>query len=519
MAVLTDRRVKVTQNDFSGGQNSSDEPAGIGKTQAQLLQNCIITRKGKCTERNGITKLGTANSTTNKILGIFHYNAGAALDTLLRARATKIQRLSADFSDWTDITGLTTLTTGLTTNFAQALDRCFILNGTDNVFSIDSSFTVTDEGNSNTNFPKTTFAEFATNNRMFASGSLTDSERDYVWFSNALAPQTWVRDTNYFKVRSGNGGKVTWLKMFKEFELIIYKNDSIFVLNMDGVTPLTDWSLKPLSTVIGCPAGRTVADIGNDHIFLANDGVRLLSRTTFDKLRVGVISDPIRDIIDDINQDAIEESCGWFENGLYILNVPTGTSTVPDRTLIWDSIAAQRNGDPNSAWTTVPKGTWNFSCMSSFGFGDNEKTFVSGSSLATSLCYKVFNGTTDDGTAIVQRIITRQQDFDESFVNKIFDPVQFIADGGSDALYLIEMQVDGGGWLTVGTIDLTGGLQTPFDTPATTTVALNSDETFRTKFAGKGKYVEFRITNSESGTIPTFLEYTVYAKPFQGRIS
>lgn len=516
---LLSSRVKLSQNDFSGGQNSGDEPASIGATQAQLLQNCIITRKGKCAQRNGITKLGTANSTTNRILGLFHYNAGSALDTLLRARLTKIQRLNAGYTDWTDITGLTALTTGLDTNFAQAIDRCFILNGTDNVFSIDSSFTVTDEGNTNTDFPKTTFAEWATNNRMFASGSITDAERDYVWFSNALDPQTWDRTINLFKVRSGNGGKVTWLKMFKEFELIIYKNDSIYVLEMSGATPLTDWDVKPLSTVIGCPAGRTVCDIGNDHIFLANDGVRLLSRTTFDKLRVGVISDSIRDIMDDINQDAIETSNAYFENGLYILNVPTGTSSVPDRTLIWDSIAANRNGDPNSAWTTVPKGTWNFSCMSSFGFGDNAKTFVSGSSLNTSLCYKVLNGTTDDGTAIVQRIVTKQQDFQEPFLMKVFDPSQFIADGGSDALYLVEMQVDGTGWLTVGTIDLTGSLQTPFDTPQTTTVVLNSDESFRTKFAGKGKYVEFRITNSESGTVPTFLEYSTYAKAYSGRIS
>lgn len=518
MALLTHNRAKVTQSDFSGGQNSADDGASIGKNQAQLLQNCIITKEGRCSQRAGITELGTDNSTTNVILGLTHFSAGSALDTMLRARATKIQRLASDFSDWEDITGLTSLTTGLTTNFAQALDQCFIMNGTDNVFSVDSALSVTDEGDTNTDFPKTTFAEWASNNRMFASGSLTDSERDYVWFSNALDPHTWDRGSNVFKVRSGGGGKVTWLKMFKEFELIIYKSDSIFVLDMSGATPLTDWELKPLSTVIGCPAGRTVCDIGNDHIFLANDGVRLLSRTTFDKLKIGVISDPIRDIIEDINQDAISTANGWFENGLYILNVPTGTSTVPDRTLIWDSVAAARNGDPNSAWTTVPKATWNFSCMSSFGFGDNEKTFVGGASLATSLCYRVLNGTTDAGTAITQRIITREQDFDEPFLQKIFDPSQFIAETGSDAIYLIEIKVNDGAWLTVGQIDLAGGLQTPFTTPATTVELQDLPGNFRTKFAGRGNYVSFRITNSESGKIPTFFEYSTYARPYPGRV-
>ena len=518
MAVLTSKRVKITQSDFSGGQNSSDDSAKIGLTQAQLLQNCIITRKGRCTGRKGITELGTDNSTENIILGLFHYNAGGALDTMLRARATKIQRLDADYADWSDVTGLTALTTGLTTNFEQALDRCFILNGTDNVHSIDTSLTVTDELNDSDSFPLTTFAEWASNNRMFASGSITDSERDYVWFSDSLDPQTWDRSLNVFKVRSGRGGKVTWLKMFKDFELIIYKNNSIFVLDMEGTTPLTDWELKPLSTAIGCPAGRTVADIGNDHVFLGNDGVRLLSRTTYDKLRVGVISDPIRDIIDGINQDAVHKANAQFENGLYILNVPTGSSAVCDRTLIWDSVAAARNQDPSSAWTVVPKATWNLSCMSSFGFGDYINTFVGGSSLGDSLCYKVLNGTTDNGTAITQQIITKEQDYDEAFLQKIFDPSQFIAETGSDGIYLIEMKINEGAWLAVGQMELSGGLVTPFTTPAVTVLDINSTHNFRTKFSGRGHYVSFRITNSESGTTPTFLEYTTYAKPFQGRM-
>ena len=518
MAVLTANRVKFRQSDFSAGQNSSDEPASIGKNQAVLLQNCIITKNGKCTERLGITKCGTANSTTNIILGLTHFSAGTTLDTMLRARATKIQRLNAGFTDWTDISGLTSLSSGKTTNFVQALDKCFILNGTNNVFSVDSTLTVTDEGNTNTDFPRTTFAEWTPNNRMFASGSLTQTERDYVWFSNSIDPQTWDRIINLFKVRSGDNGKVTWLKSFKEFELIIYKNDSIFVLNMDGATPLTDWDLKPLSVAVGCPAGRTVCDTGNDHVFLGNDGVRLLSRTQFDKLRVGIISDPVRDIIDSINQDAIGTANASFENGLYILNIPTGTATMPDRTLIWDSIAAARNGNPNSAWTTVPKATWNFSCMSSFGFGDNLKTVVAGSGTATSLCYKVLNGTSDDSTAITQRIITRQNDYDEAFSKKIFDPSQFIAEGGSDAIYLVEMQVDEGGWVTVGQIDLTGNLQTPFTTPAVTVAFANATKNFRTKFAGRGNYVQYRITNSTLDTTPTFIEYTTYARPYEGRI-
>lgn len=463
----------------------------------------------------------TADSLEIKpILGLTTYAVGTTYNKPIRAMDTKIQELNANTLTWDNITGLTALTADLPTNFIQGLDRLFILNGTDNVFSIDSSLTVTDEGNGNTNFPRTTFAEWTANNRMFASGSLTQANRDIVWFSDALAPQTWNRSTNLFKVRSGGGGKVTWLKMFKEFELIIYKNDSIFVLQMEGATPLTDWTLKPLSVVVGCPAGRTVCDIGNDQIYLANDGVRLLSRTSFDKLRVGVISDPIRDIIEDINQDSIQNSVGFFENGIYLLGVPVGTSTIPNRWVMWDSFSAARTGDPNGSWTTIPTDVWNMSCMTSFGFGDNIKTIIGGDARALGLCYKVLSGNTDNGSTIVQDIITKEHDFGEPFARKVFDPVRFTAETGSDASYTYSIDIDHTGFSSIAsTGTLSGALQTPFTTPATTggSEALNSS--YRSKFAGKGNSARLRINNAVYNKRPTFIEYELFARPYVGRIS
>ena len=453
------------------------------------------------------------------ILGITRFYVGTTYDKVIRAKNTDIQELNTNFKTWDNITGLTGLTAGLTTNFVQANDRLFILNGTDNAFSINSSLTVTDEGNANTDVPRGTFGEYASNNRLFVSGSLTQADRDLVWFSDALDPQTFNRSTNVFSVAKGRGGKVTWLKMFKEFELIIYKDTNIYVLKMDGATPLTDWDLNPLSIAIGCPAGRTVQDIGNDHIFLANDGVRLLSRTTFDKLRVGVISTPIQDIIDDINQDAIQNSCGIFENGLYILGVPVGTSTTPNRFMIWDSIAAVRNGDPNSAWTTIPADTWNISCFTSHSFGDNIKTIVAGEATALTLSYKVLSGNTDNGTTVTQKIVGREHDFGDPFVKKIFDPVQFVAETGSDAVYNYYIERDRLGFSSISTSGtLSGGLVTPFTTPATTGGADQKFSNLRTKFIGRGNVARLQVTNSVYNKRPTFLEYTIHARPYPGRL-
>ena len=517
--VYIDGTIASYSTDTTGVDALSDDSA----VALNLGNNAAVTRTfdGELDDLRIYDGAFAADSLEIKpILGLTTFAVGTTYNKPIRAMDTKIQELNANGLTWDSITGLTTLTADLPTNFIQGLDRLFILNGTDNVFSIDSALTVTDEGNGNTNFPRTTFAEWTANNRMFASGSLTQSLRDIVYFSDALAPQTWNRTTNLFKIRSGGGGKVTWLKMFKEFELIIYKNDSIFVLQMEGTTPLTDWTLKPLSVVVGCPAGRTVCDIGNDQIYLANDGVRLLSRTSFDKLRVGVISDPIRDIIEQINQDSVQNSVGFFENGLYLLGVPVGTSTIPNRWMIWDSFSAARTGDPNGSWTTIPTDTWNMSCMTSFGFGDNLKTIIGGDARSVGLCYKVLSGNTDNGATVVQNLISREMDFGEPFARKIFDPVRFTCETGSDANYAYSIQIDGGGFSSIAsTGTLSSALVTPFVTPATTGGADANNSSFRTKFVGKGNLAQLQITNSVYNKRPTFIEYELFARPYVGRIS
>lgn len=445
-----------------------------------------------------------------QIRGMTRFKSGAT-DLLLRIKNTDLQKLSADFKSWTNID--TGFTADKTTNFVQADDKIFVLNDTDNVHSMDTGETVTDEGNTNTDPPRALYGEWANNNRFFIL------DGDLVYFSDALDPQTYDRANNLFRVRKGSRGVGRWLKMFKEFELIIYMDESIHVLDMNGSTPLTDWNLKPLSITVGCPAGRTVQDIGNDHIFLARDGVRLLSRTPFDKLQVGVISERIQDIIDGINWDSIGTACSWFEDNKYILSVPTGTSAIPDRTVIWDSIAAKKMGDPAMGWTVLPKDDWCLSVFSTFEFGDNLLTVVAGDSRDLSLTYKVLSGNTDNGQAITQRIIGAEIDFGDRVSKKIFDPLQVIAHGGSDSTYTVELELDRKGSVQVGTLSTTGALITPFTTPATTGSGGRKEKTMRTKRLGRGNTARVTIKHEAYNKRPTFVEYTLYARNLQGRAS
>jgi hypothetical protein len=64
---------------------------------------------------------------------------------------------------------------------------------------------------------------------------------------------------------------------------------------------------------------------------------------------VGVISYPIQDVIDEINWAAVENATAIFWNNRYLLSVPTGTSTVNNTTLCYNT--------NTQSWTGVWRGT------------------------------------------------------------------------------------------------------------------------------------------------------------------
>ena len=86
--------------------------------------------------------------------------------------------------------------------------------------------------------------------------------------------------------------------------------------------------------------------------FLSRTGVRSIRRTMEENMvasDVGVISYPIQDVIDEINWAAVENATAIFWNNRYLLSVPTGTSTVNNTTLCYNT--------NTQSWTGVWQGT------------------------------------------------------------------------------------------------------------------------------------------------------------------
>jgi len=454
-----------------------------------------------------------AQIAVDRIYGLTRYEVGTTVDRVYRIVNTSLQRLDDDFKDWTDID--TGFTADLVTNFVQAKDILFILNGTENVHTMDSGENITDEGNTNADPPRTTVGEYMPNNRLFLSGSKTIAERDYVWFSDSLDPQTFDRNVNVFKVRSGGGGAIKALKQFRQDELIIYKEDSIFMLsNTFGSTPLTDWTLTVVNPNIGCKAGRSVINLGNEHIFLSDDGVRLLTRTEFDTIRNGIVSEPVNDIILRINKDAIDTACAGFVDNKYVLAVPIDSATQPNYILIWDRIATKNTGNLNSGWTVIPTDTWQPSVFQTFEFSDNKTTLLMGDNRNFSTVYKCFSGNTDNGATIEMKLDTIEH-FADGVQKAIWYPLHVVAESTNSTQVNISASGDTTEFRDIGNYDVSqgSGVDFPVDFPISFAGGTKKDiGFFNPKKLGRSRSIKIRFIHNQYNKSVKINEYTLYAK-------
>ena len=389
-------------------------------------------------------------------------------------------------------------------------------NGITATFAASSGHTVADdwtftaypdEGNENTSAPRSQQAEWH-DNRMFVINSVGDTN-----FSDVLDGKTYARSTNIFRSKT----PAKKLKSFKEKELIIYSTKGVQVLSTSGSTPLTDWALTIINEDVEFNSPRSVVNVGNDQIFLAKDGVRVLSRTAFDKIQSGLISQPIQDIIRSINQDAIDKACAWFVNNRYILAIPTGSNTENDTVLIWDSLAANIAGTLQSGWTVIPSGVWTPAVFAEMEFSDGNIDLVMGDNRALSLVYQALNLSTDNGETIVS-VVTGIDHTIDNARDGIWDPVQTTAHSNTSSTIEVFVEVDRKGFNSIGTIDISANVPTlPIALPFILGSSARARKLFRSKLIGRGRTCRVKMKHNTYNQSPVYVEYTLWVRPLQVR--
>ena len=365
---LDDAVVYDRQASFVGGQISNFRENLLNESQAELLKDLDAPKNGVLKSRRGFHRfadlLGSTSSSTN-VQGIAYFDTDAkeALIVFVNGKIYSINSSGTVSNIASAAVKVNSTTARVYT--AQVADKLFYTshNGNDRIGEIkwdtsSSAFVVTEFPASGTPAAPINSKYIVSNN--FRAFAYQPSD-DQIYVSDILAhagSTTPFPAGNAFKV--GLGDPVTGLASWVGFNVVVFCKNSCYVVDTAPVpatsgasTPAAStFKIRTISASTGCVSHGSIAQVGEDLFFLSRTGVRSIRRTMEENMvasDVGVISYPIQDVIDKINWASVENATATFWNNRYLLSVPTGTSTVNNTTLCYNT--------NTQSWTGVWQGT------------------------------------------------------------------------------------------------------------------------------------------------------------------
>mgnify|MGYP001614611738 CR=1 FL=1 len=510
-AFAEDTLQKVRIDLFDGGQDSANFSAAISPSSGSLFKNIVNSKKGQLSKRKG-QSLFSQDVSNTAFTGIGSFYPDANTTYITAASGVSVIRSTPAGVNYTIVNPSNNLTTGKDTEFVQANDLLFVLNGQD--YTANYSGSAWDPGSSSTASPPVGTTAVWLRNYLFVGGIPT--ELSWVRFSNNLAPRTFTI-TDLFKVNSGDGQKVTKLESFKLNELIIYKERSIYLLDITGATPLTDWTIQPVTTVIGCEAPRSVTNIGNDHWFLSSApiAVRTLSRTAFDKLLVNLVSKPVQDIFDGtgdtvINLNQYKKSCAILFDNKYFLAIPTGSSTVNNYVVVYDFITNSWfiiNGWFPSDWQVVNNRL--------FYTDANDGRIIEcwTGTVGDMASGPIVTSSLEPSAGISYEYISKDINFDSPENYKQLDALDVEFEPTGSYTSTIYIDLDNGGFQNIGTINLFGGgVILPVSLPFTLGANGRARKTFQLQRYGEFKTIRIKVLQEGLSEQCNLYSFTLFAR-------
>ena len=504
---------KVRINDFSGGMVSNALADLLEPNQGASMVNVSLDQRGKLTKRKG-QSLFNKYVSSSPFTGVGRFDPDATTSYIVVASDDTVAVSLAASTEWrqaSDSKGITTA--GQDTEFVQANDLLFTLNGYDNSSFFNGASYITAQTYPSS--PPAATTGVWLRNYLFLAGATT--QNDWVYFSNNLAP-TVFDATDVVKINTGDGQKIQKMLAYRLNEIIIYKERSIFVLDITGNFDDGDWTVQPISTTVGTIAPRSVVSLGNDQWFLSNEpiAIRSLKRTNFDKILVDAVSLPVQDIFDgtndsgfNINKSEIDKAAAVLFDNKYIIAFSTGSSEVNNTVLVHDF--------KWNAWYLIKN--WFPASWIKF---NNSLYYIDANDGRVLKC---FSGTTGDfregpeylNSASVPNVgiewvyQTKSLDFDNQENYKQSDSVEVEADPTGDFEMDVYINLDNEGWSNVGDLNLAGqSITLPVTLPTTLQNSGVARETFHTQQYGEFKKMKVMAVNRTSQETVTLQRMTVF---------
>ena len=351
--------LKVKIVDYSGGQVSKNYADELTANQAALIQNAIINVKGQLSSRLGQalfnTDYGVASMPSVAFGGVGQYylqNGSNEVPYMMITYGTSVQSSLINSTSWTTVNNGNNITAGHNSEFVQANNLIFQMDGIDATGWWDGTTWHVAGSYPGVASPPTATTGAWLSGYLFLAGNAQFPE--YLYFSDNTNPLAFENASNVVNVSVGDGQPIEKVQPYRTGDMIIYKTRSIYDLNIvsNGNTtctpqPACEWTLTPLTQDTGTYSPRSVVSLGNDQWFLSGPpfGVRSVIRSQFDKTFVNLVSQPIQDIFDGtningqiLNTNEVQNAAAVYYDNKYILAIPLSGSNVNNLVVVYDFI-------------------------------------------------------------------------------------------------------------------------------------------------------------------------------------
>ena len=175
---------------------------------------------------------------------------------------------------------------------------------------------------------------------------------DEVIASDILDSDTYDQIYAQYRFNAGTADFVVGLQSFAEDRLLVFNRNSIHLV--ENTTDLQGASTRVLTNEVGCVARKSIVQVGNQVIFLSDNGVYGTQFLDEYNLRgtETPLSEPINETINRINKDAWTQSVAVYFDNRYFIAVPIDNAVRNNAILVynflnkqWESVDTTGNTD------------------------------------------------------------------------------------------------------------------------------------------------------------------------------
>ena len=164
---------------------------------------------------------------------------------------------------------------------------------------------------------------------------------DEVIASDILDSDTYDQIYAQYRFNAGTADFIVGLQSFAEDRLLVFNRNSIHLV--ENTTNLQAASTRVLTNEVGCVARKSIVQVGNQVIFLSDNGVYGTQFLDEYNLRgtETPLSEPINETIKRINKEAWDKSVATYFDNRYFIAVPLDGATENNAILVYNFLTKQ----------------------------------------------------------------------------------------------------------------------------------------------------------------------------------